>query len=124
MKHLIVIQYSYFFILLFFIFIIGLSIIILSVSFLIIKEEKEFEKNSPYECGFSPFDEARNKFDIRFYLIGILFIIFDLEIAFLFPWSLNLSKMSCLSFYSMIAFLIVLTIGFIYEWQSEALEWE
>lgn len=81
-------------------------------------------KLSPYECGFDPFGDARGKFDIRFYLVAILFIIFDLEIAFLFPWAISLSSIGLFGFWSMMVFLSVLTIGFIYEWQKGALEWE
>jgi NADH-quinone oxidoreductase subunit A len=82
------------------------------------------EKNSAYECGFNAFDDARMKFDVRFYLVAILFIIFDLEVAFLFPWAVSLGEIGLLGFWSMIGFLGVLTIGFIYEWRSGALEWE
>ena len=82
------------------------------------------EKNSAYECGFNAFDDARMKFDVRFYLVAILFIIFDLEVAFLFPWAVSLGTVGLLGFWSMVAFLAVLTIGFIYEWRSGALEWE
>ena len=82
------------------------------------------EKNSAYECGFNAFDDARMKFDVRFYLVAILFIIFDLEVAFLFPWAISLGKIGLLGFWSMVVFLTVLTIGFIYEWRRGALEWE
>ncbi len=82
------------------------------------------EKNSAYECGFPAFDDARMKFDVRFYLVAILFIIFDLEIAFLFPWAVSLGEIGVFGFWSMVAFLGVLTVGFIYEWRSGALEWE
>jgi len=82
------------------------------------------EKNSAYECGFNAFDDARMKFDVRFYLVAILFIIFDLEVAFLFPWAVSLGETGVLGFWSMVAFLGVLTIGFIYEWRRGALEWE
>jgi len=82
------------------------------------------EKNSAYECGFNAFDDARMKFDIRFYLVAILFIIFDLEVAFLFPWAVSLGTIGLVGFWSMVVFLGVLTIGFIYEWRSGALEWE
>lgn len=82
------------------------------------------EKNSAYECGFNAFDDARMKFDVRFYLVAILFIIFDLEVAFLFPWAVSLGEIGILGFWSMVAFLGVLTIGFIYEWRRGALEWE
>jgi len=86
------------------------------------------EKNSAYECGFNAFDDARMKFDVRFYLVSILFIIFDLEVAFLFPWAASLMKMAhhaqVFAFWSMMSFLGVLTVGFIYEWKKGALEWE
>lgn len=84
----------------------------------------DVEKNSPYECGFEPLHESRTEFDVRFYLVAILFIIFDLEIIFLFPWAITLSKIGALGFWSMMAFLGILTIGFIYEWKKGALEWE
>jgi NADH-quinone oxidoreductase subunit A len=82
------------------------------------------EKVSTYECGFNAFDDARMKFDVRFYLVSILFIIFDLEVAFLFPWALHLEEGGPFVFWSMMVFLAVLTIGFIYEWKKGALEWE
>ena len=82
------------------------------------------EKVSAYECGFEAFDDARLKFDVRFYLVAILFIIFDLEVAFLFPWAVSLGTIGVLGFWSMIVFLGVLTVGFVYEWRSGALEWE
>lgn len=82
------------------------------------------EKNSAYECGFNAFDDARMKFDVRFYLVAILFIIFDLEVAFLFPWAVSLGAIGVFGFWSMVIFLGVLTIGFIYEWRRGALEWQ
>ena len=82
------------------------------------------EKNSAYECGFNAFDDARMKFDVRFYLVAILFIIFDLEVAFLFPWAVSLGAIGVFGFWSMVIFLAVLTIGFIYEWRRGALEWQ
>jgi NADH-quinone oxidoreductase subunit A len=86
------------------------------------------EKLSPYECGFNAFDDARMKFDVRFYLVSILFIIFDLEVAFLFPWAVTLMKLphdvAQVAFWSMMLFLGVLTVGFVYEWKKGALEWE
>ncbi len=82
------------------------------------------EKVSAYECGFEPFDDARRRFDVRFYLVAILFIIFDLEVAFLFPWAVSLSRIGMLGFFAMVAFLGLLTVGFIYEWCKGALEWE
>lgn len=82
------------------------------------------EKLSAYECGFEPFDDARRRFDVRYYLVAILFIIFDLEVAFLFPWAISLGHLGALGFLSMMGFLAVLTVGFIYEWKKGALEWE
>ena len=82
------------------------------------------EKVSAYECGFNAFDDARMKFDVRFYLVSILFIIFDLEIAFLFPWAVAFKEIGALGFWSMMIFLGVLTIGYVYEWKKGALEWE
>lgn len=82
------------------------------------------EKLSAYECGFEAFDDARRRFDVRFYLVAILFIIFDLEVAFLFPWAVSLSEIGILGFLSMMGFLGVLTVGFIYEWNKGALDWE
>ena len=82
------------------------------------------EKLSTYECGFEPFDDTRRRFDVRFYLVAILFIIFDLEVAFLFPWAVALGEIGWLGFLSMMGFLGVLTVGFIYEWRKGALDWE
>ena len=82
------------------------------------------EKLSAYECGFEPFNDSRMEFDIRFYLVAILFIIFDLEIAFLFPWAITLGNLGYFGFFSMMLFLFILTIGFIYEWKKGALDWE
>ena len=82
------------------------------------------EKLSAYECGFNAFDDARMKFDVRFYLVSILFIIFDLEVAFLFPWAISLGKIGLFGFWSMMVFLGVLTVGFVYEWRKGALEWD
>ncbi len=82
------------------------------------------EKLSAYECGFEPFDDARRRFDVRFYLVSLLFIIFDLEVAFLFPWAVSLSHIGLFGFLSMMGFLAVLTVGFIYEWCKGALDWE
>ena len=93
-------------------------------SLLLGKQNPDPEKNSAYECGFAPFDDARGKFDVRFYLVCLLFIIFDLEIAFLFPWAVSLGDIGLFGFWSMIVFLAVLTVGFIYEWKKGALEWE
>ena len=101
----------------------------LSIGFIVINyvaspKNPDPEKLSAYECGFSPFSDSRIKFDVRFYLVTILFIIFDLEIAFLFPWAVSLGNIGLLGFYSMMAFLFILTVGFVYEWKKGALEWE
>jgi NADH-quinone oxidoreductase subunit A len=93
-------------------------------SMLVGKSKPDPEKLSAYECGFDAFSDARNKFDVRFYLVTLLFIIFDLEIAFLFPWAVTLGKIGVFGFWSMIVFLSVLTVGFIYEWKKGALDWE
>ena len=82
------------------------------------------EKLSAYECGFEPFEDARVKFDVRFYLVAILFIIFDLEVAFLFPWAISLSLTGLIGYLSMMIFLLILTVGFVYEWKKGALDWE
>ena len=94
------------------------------VNFLAAPNNPDPEKLSAYECGFEAFDDSRMEFDVRFYLVAILFIIFDLEIAFLFPWAISLGNIGSLGFWSMMIFLGVLTIGFIYEWKKGALEWE
>jgi len=101
-----------------------LSITIFMLSYFLIPQKSDQEKLSAYECGFNPFDDARATFDIRFYLIAILFLIFDLEISFLFPWSLVLNNIPLFGYCTMIIFLVILTIGFIYEWYKGALEWE
>ena len=95
-----------------------------ALSFIVAKQKPDSEKNSAYECGFPAFDDARAKFDVRFYLVAILFIIFDLEIAFLFPWAVALGDIGIAGFWSMMIFLGILTVGFIYEWKKGALEWE
>lgn len=102
----------------------GLALVMVLASFIAAKQKPDAEKLSPYECGFEPFGDARTKFDVRFYLISILFIIFDLEIAFLFPWAITLGDIGLYGFWSMMIFLGVLTIGFIYEWRKGALDWE
>lgn len=93
-------------------------------SLIVATQKPDAEKESAYECGFEAFTDARNKFDVRFYLVAILFIIFDLEVAFLFPWAITLDGIGAFGFWSMIVFLGILTIGFIYEWRKGALEWE
>ncbi len=102
---------------------IGLSLVILVIPFILNKRTKDSEKLSPYECGFEGEGRVRNEFDVQFYLVAILFIIFDLEIAFLFPWAVSLSKIGVFGFWSMMVFLSLLTLGFIYEWKRGALEW-
>ena len=101
-----------------------LALIIFGVSFLLSVQKPDLEKVSAYECGFDPYEDARNAFDIRFYIVAILFIIFDLEAMFLFPWVISITKISSIGFWVMIDFLIELIIGFIYAWQIGALEWE
>jgi NADH-quinone oxidoreductase subunit A len=102
--------------------VIGLALLV--VPFIVAFKAPDPEKLSAYECGFNPFDDARMKFDVRFYLVAILFIIFDLEVAFLFPWAVSFQYIGTLGFWSMLAFLGVLTVGFAYEWKKGALEWE
>ena len=101
---------------------IGLALLV--APFLVAFKQPDPEKLSAYECGFNAFDDARMKFDVRFYLVAILFIIFDLEVAFLFPWAIVFGDLGGFGFWSMMAFLAVLTIGFIYEWKKGALEWD
>jgi len=103
---------------------VGLAAMILMASFLVARQRPDAEKLSAYECGFEPFEDSRSRFDVRFYLVAILFIIFDLEVAFLFPWAVSLGNIGLLGFWSMMIFLGVLTIGFVYEWKKGALEWE
>ncbi len=102
--------------------VIGIGLLV--VPFIIAYKNPDPEKLSAYECGFAPFDDARMKFDVRFYLVSILFIIFDLEVAFLFPWAVAFKQVGLFGFWSMMVFLAVLTIGFIYEWRKGALEWD
>jgi len=103
---------------------VALGLVLMLSAIIIAVRSPDPEKNSIYECGFNAFDDARMKFDVRFYLVAILFIIFDLEIAFLFPWGVAFSEMSMTAFWSMMIFLAVLTVGFAYEWKKGALEWE
>ena len=102
----------------------GLSVGFIILNFLFSPKNPDPEKLSAYECGFEAFSDSRMEFDVRFYLVAILFKIFDLEIAFLFPWAVSLGKIGALGFLSMMIFLFILTIGFIYEWKKGALEWE
>ena len=103
---------------------VALTLVIIVLSLIAGPKRPDSEKLSPYECGFEAFDDARRKFDVRFYLVAILFIIFDLEVAFLFPWAISLHSIGAFGFWSMVVFLGVLTVGFIYEWKKGALEWE
>lgn len=102
----------------------GIGAALLIVPFLVAYKQPDPEKLSAYECGFNAFDDARMKFDVRFYLVAILFIIFDLEVAFLFPWAVAFGQLGAFGFWSMMVFLGVLTIGFAYEWKKGALEWD
>ncbi|MBW7922783.1 MAG: NADH-quinone oxidoreductase subunit A [Rubellimicrobium sp.] len=102
--------------------VIGLVLVLASV--IVAVRNPDPEKVSAYECGFNAFDDARMKFDVRFYLVSILFIIFDLEVAFLFPWAVAFGDIGMIGFWSMIAFLVILTVGFAYEWRKGALEWQ
>lgn len=111
-------------VLLFIIIGIGLGCAMLAAGSLLSVSRPNAEKNSPYECGFGAFETARIPFDVRFYLVAILFIIFDLETAFLFPWAVALRKIGWFGFFSMMLFLGILVIGFIYEWYKGALQWE
>lgn len=101
-----------------------LSIVVIIIPKILATEKPSKDKLSAYECGFDAFGDARGRFDIRFYLVAILFIIFDLEVAFLIPWAINLKAIGAFGFWSMMVFLLVLTIGFVYEWKKGALEWE
>lgn len=102
----------------------GLSLLMVVASLIAGKQNPDKNKLAAYECGFDAFDDARGRFDVRFYLVAILFIIFDLEIAFLFPWAITLGDIGLFGFWSMMLFLGILTVGFIYEWKKGALEWE
>ena len=115
---------DYIFILIFIVIGAGMAIAMYLLSKILSPSSPDTEKLSAYECGFGAFDDARSKFDVKFYLVSILFIIFDLEIAFLFPWAVSLSNIGALGFYSMMFFLVILTVGFIYEWENGALDWE
>jgi NADH-quinone oxidoreductase subunit A len=102
----------------------GLSAAMVIASLIVGRQKPDSEKLSAYECGFEAFSDARRKFDVRYYLVAILFIIFDLEVAFLFPWAVSLGDIGMFGFWSMVVFLGVLTVGFAYEWRKGALEWE
>ena len=115
---------EYFPIILFITVAIILSVVILGASYLLAVQNPDTEKLSAYECGFDPYEDARHTFDVRFYLVAILFIIFDIEAMFLFPWAISLSHISSLGFWSMLDFIIELGVGYIYAWKIGALEWE
>jgi len=115
---------DYFSIIIFLIIALSLSCAFILLNFIASPNNPDPEKLSAYECGFEPFNDSRMEFDIRFYLVAILFIIFDLEIAFLFPWAISLGNIGFLGFISMMIFLFILTVGFIYEWKKGALDWE
>src|SRR6202022_1657086 len=101
-----------------------IGLVLLIAPFIVAYKNPDPEKLSAYECGFNAFDDARMKFDVRYYLVAILFIIFDLEVSFLFPWAVAFGKLGAFGFWSMMIFLGVLTVGFIYEWKKGALEWD
>lgn len=103
---------------------IGVAAMAIIASYIIAPQRPDADKISAYECGFDAFEDARIQFDVRFYLVAILFIIFDLEVAFLFPWAITLGEIGMFGFWSMMLFLAILTVGFIYEWRKGALEWE
>ena len=115
---------DYFSIIIFIFIAFGLSVGFIVLNFLFAPRNPDSEKLSAYECGFEPFGDSRMEFDVRFYLVAILFIIFDLEIAFLFPWAISLGNIGTLGFWSMMSFLFILAIGFIYEWKKGALDWD
>ena len=116
--------YGYLPILVFMVIAGGIALAMVGASLIAARQKPYPEKVSAYECGFEPFDDARRRFDVRFYLVAILFIIFDLEVAFLFPWAVSLKDIGWFGFLSMIGFLGVLTVGFVYEWCKGALDWE
>src|SRR6266478_3347146 len=114
----------YFPVLLFILVGVGLGLIMLALGSLVSPNRPDPEKLSPYECGFEAFEDARMKFDVRYYLVAILFILFDLEIAFLFPWAVSLKEIGGAGFWAMMLFLAILVVGFAYEWKKGALDWE
>jgi len=115
---------QYFPILLFIVVGLGLGLLLLSLGSLLSPNRPDAQKLSPYECGFEAFEDARMKFDVRYYLVAILFILFDLEIAFLVPWAVVLPEIGFEGFVAMMVFLLILVVGFVYEWKKGALEWE
>lgn len=115
---------EYLYLFLYLVISLALSSVIIIASMLLVQRTGDIEKVSAYECGFHPFEDTRSKFDVRFYLVAILFIIFDLEITFLFPWGLYLLNFGFLGYFTMMGFLYLLLVGFIYEWKKGALDWE
>ncbi len=103
---------------------VALAVAMIVAAYVLARQKPDAEKLSAYECGFEAFEDARGRFDVRFYLVAILFIIFDLEVAFLFPWDISLGDIGLFGFWSMVIFLAILTVGFVYEWKKGALEWE
>ena len=115
---------NYFSILLFIFVCLAVGVVPMALGWLLAPNRPDIEKLSPYECGFEAFEDARMKFDVRYYLVAILFILFDLEIAFLFPWAIVLTEIGLFGFIAMMIFLSILIVGFIYEWMKGALEWD
>lgn len=115
---------EYFPILVFLVIAIIMAAVFVGMAWLVAKQNPDADKLSAYECGFEAFGDTRSRFDVRFYLVSILFIIFDLEVAFLFPWAISLGDIGMYGFWSMMVFLGILTVGFVYEWRKGALEWE
>ncbi|MGF1641014.1 MAG: NADH-quinone oxidoreductase subunit A [Rhodospirillales bacterium] len=103
---------------------IAIAAMAVGASYVVVGQRPDADKNAAYECGFDAFEDSRGTFDVRFYLVAILFIIFDLEVAFLFPWAISFGAIGVFGFWSMMLFLAILTVGFIYEWKKGALEWE
>jgi NADH:ubiquinone oxidoreductase subunit 3 (subunit A) len=118
-----IVQFQYFILFIHFLISLIIALIIIIFSYLLINQFPDTEKLSSYECGFDPFGDSRNPFNVHFYLVGILFIIFDLEITFLFPWSVSLNIIGIWGYFSMLFFLLFLGLGFIYEWLKGALNW-
>jgi len=116
------VQFNYIFLLIFFILSILLALILFTVSYLTAKQSGDIEKLSAYECGFEPFDDARTYFDVKFYLIALLFLLFDIEVLFLFPWSVSLSCLGFFGYWVMIEFIIELTLGYVYAWKIGVLD--
>jgi NADH-quinone oxidoreductase subunit A len=115
---------GYFVILVFMLLAVGLAVVPLLLNYVLAPNKPDINKNSPYECGFDPFEDSRAPFDIRFYLVAILFIMFDLETAFLFPWGVSIKSIGAAGFWGMMVFLLILVVGFVFEWKQGALEWE